>query len=221
MEPPVLAESEVLAEGMKRALSSFLTKTDPYWENHREVGVVDALAYRTKDPGSRQRIDFDGKGRNVHVSLLCDISGSMHGKAMLALSMALYATAKACKEMGIGNTMILWSTEYYHIWADGEPSPVVWNSCGGTQPIPALDTLDAHNKEEADHHLVLVFTDGQWYTMDPLTTWGAPGRKIVVLHYGNYRNVDTLGADEEIRIDNVTHIPELLAQYIGDMITGE
>ncbi len=226
MEPHIQAESEVLAEGMKRALSSFLTKTDPYWENRREVGVVDALAYRTKDPGSRdfrrQRIDFDGKGRNVHVSLLCDISGSMHGEAMVALSMALYATAKACEEMGVGNTMILWSTVYHQLWANGDVTPVVWNSCGGTDPIPALDTLDMHNEEEADNHLVLVFTDGQWFGMDPLTTWGAPGRKIVVLHYGRYTNVDSLGADEELRIENVTMIPELLAQYIGDLIiSGE
>jgi hypothetical protein len=44
----------------------------------------------------------------------------------------------------------------------------------------------------------------------------------VVLHYGRYTNVDSLGADEELRIENVTMIPELLAQYIGDLIiSGE
>lgn len=224
MEPAVQAEAEAIGEGMKRALSAFLTQTDPYWETHKETGVLDALAYRTKDPGSREfrrhRVDFNGKGRNVHVSLLCDISGSMGGEPMLALSMALYGTARACEELGIGNTLILWSTVYHQIWGDGDIQPVVWNSCGGTDPVPALDTIEDHNEEEADNHLVLVFTDGAWYNTAPLTTWGAPHRKIVVLHYGQYHNNQDLGADEEIQIDNVTAIPELLAQYIGDLTVG-
>ena len=222
MDATVQAEAEAIAEGMKRALASFSAATDPSWEVRVDTGVLDALPYRTREPGDRDyRRRFvhpqEGKGRDVHVSMLCDVSGSMSGPPMLALSMVLYGVARACDDLNITRSFNLWSTEYYDIWNGREPDPVVWNSFGGTNPIPALDSMEFHNREEAANHLVLIFTDGAWYSQAPLTTWGAPGRKIVVLHYGSYRNSEDLGADEEIRISNVMEIPDLLAERIGEM----
>lgn len=236
MSDELVANAEGVALGIKEALNSFLTESAPYWQNHQEDGVVDPLAYRTKQPGERtfrrQLVGEQNQGLDVHVSMLCDVSYSMSGgygsvvSPIQALSEALYATALACDELGIGRTLTLWSSgrEYYSVHSDGkEPEPVIFPAMGGTDPTPALDDLVNHNPEGASNHLVIIFTDGAWGGHFPsLQRWGGEGRRIVLVRYGRYEGeVQTdMGADEHIYIDNVSALPEKLTWGLLDVLAS-
>lgn len=237
MSAELQANAQGVAIGIKEALNSFLTESAPYWHNRQEEGVIDPLAYRTKQPGDRdfrrQLVGEMNQGLDVHVSMLCDVSGSMGGwygrteqPPIQALSEALYAVALACDEMGIGRTFTLWSSgnQYYSVHPQGqEPTPMLWPAMGGTDPTPALDDLVNHNPEGAGNHLVLIFTDGAWMGNFPsLQRWGGEGRRIVLVRYGTYEGeVQTdMGADEHIQINDVASLPEKLTLALMDILAS-
>jgi hypothetical protein len=174
MSTELQERAEFTSQGIQQALNTFVTTSAPVWQNRKENGIIDPLAYRTKNTGDRdfrRHLDDHGNtGLDVHVSMLCDVSGSMGGPPMEALSEALYATALACEALGIGATYTLWSagSQNYRVWQDGKPTPTLWPAMGGTDPTDALDDLGTHNPEEASRHLVIIFTDGEW-------TYGFPG----------------------------------------------
>lgn len=208
--------------GIERALSDFVTTSQPVWRNHQEEGAIDALSYRTKQVGERDFYrDLDGvanEGLDVHVSMLCDVSVSMGGQPMIALSEAVYSTAVACQNLGIGSSYTLWSDsgQTHRIWSEGNATPQVWPTLGGTDPSEALDDLDNHNEEGASNHLVLVFTDGEWSDGYDLQRWATPGRHIVLVRYvsGWMEHTDPYGADEVAVIRNVKQLPEELTNAL-------
>lgn len=237
MPADMVAAAMFTATGMEKALNSFVTQAAPMWHNRREEGIIDALAYRTKGVGDRDfRRQLDGHGNtelNVHVSMLCDVSGSMGGwygqsgsKApIVALSEALFATATACDKLGIGATYTLWSSprQAYRVWADGNPTPTLWPTMGGTDPTDALDDLDSHNPEEAENHLVVIFTDGEWsHTFPSLQRWAKPGRYMVLVRYGSYdgQMQKDMGADEHININDVALLPEELTKALVKVLSN-
>lgn len=228
MSPEMQARALNTAIGIQKALNSFVTTSAPIWQTRKEVGVIDALAYRTKNTGDRdfrRHLDDHGNtGLDVHVSMLCDVSGSMGGGPMQALSESLYATAVACKALDIGATFSLWSSgdQYYRVWRDGEPRPSLFPSMGGTDPTKALDDLDTHNEEGAANHLVIIFTDGAWsYDFPSLQRWAAPGRTFVLVRYGRYDGEvqKDMGADSHIGISDVRDLPAELTKALIDVLS--
>ena len=231
---PMTAEQEAAAlrisVGMEQALNDFVTASQPAWVNRQETGVIDPLAYRTKDIGDldyRRRLEGDyNTGVDLHLSMLCDVSGSMGGKEIEQLSIAMYATAVACNRIGIGTTFLLWSNEGNEgrVWVNGEPTPTVWYADGGTNPTRALNDLEFHNPEEASNHLVLVFTDGAWDVgSNPLSNWAEPGRYIVlsrlveqVFAYDDY----LFKADAYASVTDVSQLPDKLTSAIHSVLSS-
>lgn len=235
MSNEAIARAKLTAIGIENALSSFVTQAAPIWHTHMETGVIDALAYRTKNAGDRdfrRHLDDHGNvGLDVHVSMLCDISTSMgysyhnsNGQLPIhALSEALYATALACQSLHIGATYTLWSTGTgnYRVWGNGDPTPSLWPAMGGTNPNEALDDLDTHNPERAAAHLVIIFTDGAWANDFPtLQRWGTPDRTIVLVRYGQYDGAvqKDMGADSHININSVDQLPAELTRALLDVL---
>ena len=142
---------------------------------------------------------------------------------MIALSEALYATGLACQALGIGATYVLWSTppSNFRVWSDGNVTPSVWPSLGGTDPTLALDDLSTHNPEGAANHLVIIFTDGQWSIGFPsLTRWGAADRTMILVRYGSYDGPmqQDMGADKHININDVRKLPDQLTNALLDVL---
>lgn len=221
-----------LAAGIETALSDYVTASQPHWVDRVDEGVINPLAFRTKDIGSydyrRDRIGDCVDGLDLHVSFLSDVSVSMEGGPMASLSVAMYAMVLACERMGIGTTCTLWSsdTETYRIWDNESPSPVLLGALGGTDPSLALDDLSTHNPEGAKQHLVFIFTDGEWGYTPPLSdTYGQEGRRIVVVRYGVWfdnevQDLDEVyGSDALININDVTKLPEVLHSCISEVLS--
>lgn len=229
MSDKAVQKSLAVAGGIKEALNTFVSESAPFWANRQEEGVIDPLAYRTKNVGDkdfrRRLFNEANQGLDVHVSLLCDVSYSMNGTAMTALSEALYATAVACDELGIGRTFVLWSSgsENYRVLTDREAEPVIFPAMGATDPTKALDDLATHNKEVATNHLVMVFTDGEWgYDFPSLQRWSVEGRKFVYVLYSPYikGEVDNkYHADSAIGIRDISEIPHKLTMAIADILS--
>ena len=228
MSPELQERARHTSLGIQSALNSFVTTSSPIWQTRKEMGVIDALHYRTKNPGDRDfRRHLEDKGNiglDVHVSMLCDVSGSMNGAPMQALSEALFATGLACNALGIGATYTLWSSpgQDWRVWQDGNPTPTLWPSMGGTDPTVALDDLDTHNKEEAANHLVIIFTDGAWSGSFPsLQRWAASGRTFVLVRYGRYDGEmqKDMGADSHIGISDVADLPGQLTKSLIDVLS--
>lgn len=221
------AEAERLANGMQTALNDFVTASQPTWHSHQERGVLDPIAYRTKSVGDldyrRNLIGDVAGGLDVHVSLLCDASGSMDGHAMIALSQVIYATNKACDNLGIGMTSVLWSSygDDYRIADDEARIPAVYQTLGGTDPTTALDDLDNHNPEEASNHLVIIFTDGEWDSTFPgCQQWSRPNRHMVLINYTWYASgLDARGCDEVINTNKILNIPAEMTSAIASILS--
>ncbi len=222
----LIDKSKKVARGIEDALNTFLTEASPMWMPREERGVINPFLYRTKQVGDldyRRRWDDHGNsGLNVHVSMLSDISGSMSGAPMVALSGAVYATALACQQVGIGSTFTLWSTQGgdYRIYRNGI-TPSLWSAQGGTDPLRALDDLDTHNPEGAEHHLVVIFTDGAWASNFPsLRQWDAPNRHTVLVRYGSYDGAiqKDMGAHRHISISNIDDLPKHLTDALIDIL---
>lgn len=229
MSAELVGRSQATAMGIEQALNNFLTQNEPTWHSRQDRGVVEALAYRTKEPGDRnfrRHLEDHGlQGLDVHVSMIADVSYSMSGGPIVALSEALYATATACQNLGIGSTFTLWSSDHanYRVWGDGTPTASVWPAMGGTDPTAALDDLDSHNPEEAENHLVIIFTDGQWSGGFPsLQRWAADNRTIVLVRYGSYDGAiqTDMGADKHIAISNINQLPNELTNSLIDVLSG-
>lgn len=227
MPDKMLSDSLVIAGGIEQALQSFVTQSAPMWHNRVNKGVIDALAYRTKEIGSqafhRHLEDLGNTGLDVHVSILADVSYSMQGY-MGDLSKFMYAAGIACRNLGIGATFTLWSSgsENYRIWGRGI-SPEVFPAMGGTDPTEALDDLTSHNPEDAAHHLVLIFTDGAWASNFPtLQRWGADNRTLLFIRFGaGAASGLQMGADRAVAINNLMELPEQLTLSLIDVLSAQ
>ena len=239
---PMLSDENVshansLAMHVETSLSDYVTASAPHWVDRLDHGVINPLAFLTKDVGSfdyrRDRIGECVDGLNLHVSFLSDVSMSMSGPPMEALSVAMYAMALACQRLGIGSTYTLWSSDFetYRVWdTPTNVQPTLFGALGGTDPVSALEDLDTHNTEDAKDHLVFIFTDGEWGYMPALNdAYGKPGRRIVVVRYNSYNwltsndpvrgTEDTVyGSDALLDINNLDALPDALRMCIADLL---
>jgi hypothetical protein len=218
-------KANTVSVGIERALQAFVTANEPIWKARQQVGVLDPLAYRTRETGAidyRRFLDDSGReGMDVHVSMLCDNSGSMGG-SMGALSAALLAMATACERVGAGYDIVLWSTEYYRV---EEPTvPTLYPHLGGTEVVPALEDLkNAPVGQHVKNHLVLLFTDGAWYDHPDLTKYRENdmhiNRKFVLAKYGSAGSAD-YGADKVVQLTDILDFPQLLEAGLRELAGG-
>ncbi len=179
------SEAEVLSYAIRDALEKFRTQKLPVWLRHQEHGYLDAVAYRTREPGERtyhrEPRNYANRGLGLHVSFLADRSGSMWS-GMMALSQTMWAVKTACDALDIPNTMVLWSDGRRTTRVmEHDDIPRVYDTGGGTDPTAALDDLDHHVRDEGLHHLVFMFTDGDWSSPESLTEWHRDDRTFVVI----------------------------------------
>lgn len=235
MTADMQADAEALAVGMENALNDFVSASQPVWMSHQEHGIIDPIAFRTKSVGDmdyRRGLTGDfTEGLDIHVSLLCDASVSMEYEPIRALSKVIYATSKACNNLGIGLTTTLWSSDRdtYRLSPEDVGAPVVYETLGGTDPTEALDDLDNHDIGNVENHLVIIFTDGDWPSSFPgVHQWERPGRHTVLVQYNEFwqvmtsgagRTSDTRGCDEAFRIGDVLQLPVEMTSAIAGLLS--
>ncbi len=218
----LVGQARQLSWAIADALEVYRNQKSPMWVRHQEQGYLDPLAYRTRAPGERsyrrQPQMWDSKGFGVHVSFLADRSGSMHMN-MVPLSQALWAVKTACDTLDIPSTMVLWSeaTSTARVMEDDD-IPVLYRSAGGTDPVVALDDLDLHVTGEGLHHLVIVFTDGEWNAPSSLTQWKQPDRTFVMIGLDCERQIVDKGADLVIPISSIDELGRVVKWVLADYV---
>jgi hypothetical protein len=218
-------KAKVLAASIEDALETFRTEKSPIWVRRQEQGYLDVLEYRTREAGDTtyhvEPQNWDNNGLGIHVSFLADRSGSMHSD-MLPLSQTLWAVKKACTNLGIPSTMVMWAdrSETSRVMEHSD-EPVVFNSRGGTYPITALDDIESHVVEDGLHHLVFVFTDGEWSAVSSLTNWKNENRTFVVIGLNCEKAISTKDADIVIPIKNIQelgfHVKSILTDHMASV----
>lgn len=214
-----------IKERMRSSLQGWVTAAAPVWQSHQEQGVLDALAWRTHRTGERDyhrsMSGTGSEGLDIHLTLMCDASGSMSDH-MMPLSAVMYGTAAACDELGIDRTMTLWSDNQrtYRVWDGIDSCPALLDSDGGTDPTIALDDMENHNENGRGHHVVIIFTDGVWGTFGSLQQWAGDNRKIILVKFGPDAGNFTYGADHSIKIDSITDMEYHIAAALDDTLAS-
>jgi hypothetical protein len=209
-----IANAFLLSRDVVDALSEFRTAKSPAWAFRQEEGYLDPLAYRTRERGERDYRrnvqNWNNNGLGVHVSVLADRSGSM-SHHMVALSQTIWAINEACLILDIPKTMTLWADhgDTNRVFTENH-DPVVFAAGGGTAPTKALDDLANHVENPELHHLVFIFTDGEWMDVDSLTQWKTPDRTFVMIGLNCSNIIRNKDADLVIDIDSMSQLgPEI------------
>lgn len=215
-----LAGAMVLSHAMRDALEVFRTEKSPVWVRHQESGYLDAVAYRTREPGARnyrrEPQNWGSNGLGVHVSFLADRSGSMHAN-MAVLSQTLWATKTACDALDIPSTMVLWAESHETSRVmEHDDTPMLYSARGGTEPLAALNDLDSHVTEDGLHHLVFVFTDGEWTKVASLTEWHQHNRTFVIIGLRCDASIANKDADVVIPITSIGQLGAVVKNVLED-----
>lgn len=218
----LVAEASVLSHAMRDALEVFRTEKSPVWVRHQERGYLDALAYRTRQSGERsyhrEPQNWDTNGLGVHLSFLADRSGSMHAN-MAVLSQTLWATKTACDALDIPSTMVLWAEGHETARVmEYDDTPLLYRSRGGTDPLAALNDLDNHVTQDGLHHLVFVFTDGEWTNVASLTEWHQHDRTFVIIGLHCEASIANKDADVVIPITSISQLGFMVKNVLEDHV---
>jgi hypothetical protein len=222
MPDSLLAAARALSYDIRDALEVFRTEKSPVWVRHQEHGYLDPLAYRTRQPGDRayrrQPQQWDTNGLGLHVSFLADRSGSM-ATDMEVLSQTLWAVKTACDAMDIPSTMVLWAESHQTVRVmQHDNTPLVYSGRGGTDPSMALNDLDTHVTDDELHHLVFVFTDGDWATVSSLTEWRHPDRTFVMVGLHCEAAIADKDADIVVPITSIAQLGAVVKHVLADHV---
>jgi hypothetical protein len=225
MSEYMVTEAKVLATAIEDALESFRTEKSPVWVRRQEQGYLDVLEYRTREHGDTtyhvEPQNWDNNGLGLHVSFLADRSGSMHND-MIPLSQTMWAVKQACTNLGVPSTMVMWAdrSETARVMEEDD-TPVVYNSRGGTYPTTALDDIETHVAEDGLHHLVFVFTDGDWSGVTSVTNWKDDNRTFVLIGLRCADAISNKDADVVIPINDIRqlgfHVKSILTDYMSSV----
>jgi len=219
-------EAKELSVAIYEALDAFRSEKSPVMARRQEQGYIDALEYRTREYGDTtyhvEPQNWDNNGLGLHVSFLADRSGSMNND-MVPLSQTVWAVKTACDSLGVPSTMIMWadSGETSRVY-DDNTDPVIFNSRGGTYPVLALDDLETHVTEENLHHLVFIFTDGEWSGgVVSIDDWEDDNRTFVIIGLNCQNTISNKGADITIPISSINelgiHVKSILTDYVASL----
>lgn len=200
MLPPLVSTAETsllitgtamsLAERLEEAFHAVTVEQSPSWREQQTRGVLNVGRYLTRQPGDREFFrDYDGgegekPGYNLAVSVLLDYSGSMSGSEG-ELAATAYAMKKACDNLDIPCTVVLWDHDARLLWdgLDKAEYVPVFKAEGGTSPIIALNDICNH-RYERETHIVLFMTDGEFNTEDGyLNRWRTEGAYFIGTYY--------------------------------------
>lgn len=218
-----VSEARALSFAIQDALEAFRTEKSPVWARRQEQGYLDPLEYRTREAGEStyhvEPQNWNNSGLGIHVSFLADRSGSM-SMDMVPLSQTVWAVKTACNSLGIPSTMVMWAdtAETARVMEDNA-EPVVFNSRGGTYPIVALDDLETHVVDSSLHHLVFIFTDGEWSSVTSLSDWQDDNRTFVIIGLNCKAQIASKGADIAIPISSIrelgSHVKNILEEHVA------
>jgi len=223
----LIQAAEASAIQIAEALTPLTTDCAPMWLTHQPRGVLDPFAYRMRDPGSR---DFhraytgrDNPGLDIAVSLLLDVSGSMHGTEGL-LGAAAFASKRACEILEIPCTVTLFASDSRLLWAARERAEHVRPIAdGGTDPTAAAGSLN-EQRHDRMNHLVVVLTDGAFVDRFPgFGHYAEPGRYFLGLALGAAASMPHIAlraaqVNEALAIDDVDQLPTILANFLATVL---
>jgi len=228
LEADEQAAAQALASDFERALEEAAAYNSPSWYRQQEQGVVDALAYRTRRPGAtdfrRQRVGDSGRGLDIAVSILLDVSGSMDGQQR-DLSVAALGVKTACWNLGIDCTVLTYDDHADLLWAASDaPVPTVVKIGGCTNVAPAL--RDAHNhRNDCSQHLVLVLTDGHFGDRDEaaaeVDSLIASGAYVLGLALNTWTDgLDAAGCNASFQIQQPGELARHVEDYLAGVVSG-
>jgi hypothetical protein len=222
MPEGLLATARMVSHDIRESLEVFRTERSPIWVRHQEHGYLDPLAFRTRQPGERtfhrEAQQWDTNGFGLHVSFLADRSESMTTD-MPALSQTLWAVKTACDALGIPSTMVLWSDGRQTVRVmEQDDAPLVYTSSGGTDPRQALEDLDSHVTGDGLHHLVFMFTDGEWATVKSLTEWTHADRTFVIIGLHCEASISNKDAEIVIPITSISDLGVVVKHVLADHV---
>jgi hypothetical protein len=213
-----------LALDFERALEEASAYNSPVWHRHQDQGVVDALAYRTRRPGDtsfrRHKVGDTGRGLDIAVSILLDVSGSMGGQEH-DLSVAALGVKTACYNLNIPCTVTTYSDSAELLFATDEaPRPVLVGIKGCTNVSGALRDTHSHRGECAQH-LVLVLTDGSFgddvEAFDEVDALRQNGTYVLGVALNTWTDgLENVGCNASYRISQ----PGELALHVEDYLAG-
>lgn len=186
------------------------SQEDPSWRFGCEAGIFDPIGYRLREPGDTNywtSLEESGSpSPSVAVSLVLDASFSMH--AMLEdLFVAAVGVRLACDELDVPCTLSTFADEANIVFDAGEPTrEIVGIPYGGTDPIEALTDLTNQHSGK-DHHLVIVFTDGEWTSGIPHLQHFVREDDVfigVTLDRKTAASLDKRGFDEVVVLDTIS-----------------
>lgn len=213
-----------LAQRLEESLHMYMAETAPIWQHRQTRGVIDPFAYRTKSGASqeyRRLYDNGDMGNDMAVTVLLDVSGSMHGSDD-ALGACAYATKAACMALDIPCTITTFSHDSEILWtAQDSPELLAIRCNGGTNPSGVLDALEFFSYDKATH-LIVVMTDGMFDgTFKGFNPHKIGNRYFLGLGYGNSTIVEGLeraGVDEAHPITNLMDIPQVVSNFIATRV---
>ena len=219
-------EAKELSGAIYEALDAFRSEKSPILARRQEQGYLDALEYRTREHGdTTYHVDpqnWDNNGLGLHVSFLADRSGSMHND-MVALSQTVWAVKTACDDLGVPSTMVMWADtgETSRVY-DENTDPVIFHSRGGTYPTLALDDIENHVTDNNLHHLVFIFTDGEWSGgVISVDDWKQENRTFVIIGLNCEKYISDKGADVTIPISSINelgiHVKSIITDYVASL----
>lgn len=221
----VIAEADTLAYEIEQAFEASTVDRAPAWVEQQRRGVVNVLRYQTRQVGDtefyRAWVDDEQPGYDISVSILLDYSGSMD-RQMTALGQIAYAIKAACDRLNIPCTVVLWDTEARTLFDAKEQVHDVpkMTAAGGTDPTEALEDLENQRADKAKH-IVLIFTDGEWYGIwetrggetphQSILNYKEEGRYFIGFTMGcDSRSLLSRGCDESYEITDLMDIPRRL-----------
>lgn len=225
LAPEELAKAQAVAQEMTQAFDQAMSDRAPSWHRREEHGVLDALAYRTRNNGDTDYWNLWDDGGNsapdMAVSVVLDVSWSMDGHQH-HLGSAAYAIKLACEHLNLPCTVTTFADRAFTLWGAEDPAePVSVGMCGGTDPIPAMDDL-TNQRHEKRQHLVVVLTDGEFGDFPGFSGWAFPGMSILGVAFGDYyglhESLARHGANQTVMINDLAALPPLVGHFILDHI---
>lgn len=215
------AKALAVASEMEHSFNVAMADRAPSWHRREETGVLDALAYKTRERGDTDywnRWDEGGSSSpDLAVSVVLDVSWSMDGHQH-HLGSAAFAIKAACDAINVPCTVSTFADSAYLVWTADQPAePMSLGMAGGTDPTQAMDALQSQRAGKRSH-LVVVVTDGEFGDFPGFRSWATTGMSIlgVAFGYSEYllESLERQGADECVLIGDLAKLPPLVEHHI-------